>query len=67
MKFPITRETLQAFDYAKEQEDLKEEAIQKNFNQLLDIICNEFKHLSTYPKVVCEAKSVLPQWIQTYA
>ena len=43
MKFPITRESLQAFDYAKEQEELKEEAIQKNFNQILDIICNEFK------------------------
>jgi hypothetical protein len=43
MKFPITRESLQAFDPAKEREELKEEAIQKNFNQLLDIICNEFK------------------------
>lgn len=29
MKFPITRESLQAFDYAKEQEELKEEEIQK--------------------------------------
>jgi hypothetical protein len=43
MKFPITRETLQAFDYAKEQEELREEAIQTNLNQLLDIICKEFK------------------------
>ena len=43
MKFPITRESLQAFDFAKEQEELREEAIQTNLNQLLDIIRKEFK------------------------
>lgn len=43
MKFPITRETLQAFDYAKEQEELKEEEIQKNLKSILDHLCKEFK------------------------
>ena len=43
MKFPITRETLQAFDYTKEQEELKEEEIQKTLTQILDELCKEFK------------------------
>jgi len=43
MKFPITRETLQAFDYAKEQEELKEEEVQKAFIQTIDIICKEVR------------------------
>jgi 23S rRNA maturation-related 3'-5' exoribonuclease YhaM len=43
MKFPITRETLQGFDYAKEQAELKEEEIQKRFTLILDGLCKEFK------------------------
>jgi hypothetical protein len=43
MKFPITRESLQAFDYAKEKEELREEEIQKRFMQILEGLCNEFK------------------------
>ena len=43
MKFPITRESLQAFDYAKEQEELKEEEIQKRLAIILDQLCREFK------------------------
>ena len=43
MKFPITRETLQAFDYTKEQEELKEEEIQKTLTQILEGFCKEFK------------------------
>jgi len=43
MKFPITRESLQAFDYAKEQEELKEEEIQKRHTQILEGLCNHFK------------------------
>ena len=43
MKFPITRESLQAFDYAKEQEELKEEEIQKRLTLILDGLCKEFK------------------------
>ena len=42
MKFPITRESLQAFDYAKEQEELKEEEIQKRLALILDGLCKEF-------------------------
>ena len=43
MKFPITRESLQAFDYAKEQMELMEEEIQKRLTLILDELCNEFK------------------------
>ena len=43
MKFPITRESLQAFDYVKEQEEMRDEEIQKRFAQILDSICKEFK------------------------
>jgi hypothetical protein len=43
MKFPITRESLQAFDYAKEQEELKEEEIQKQLTQILEQLCKQFK------------------------
>ena len=41
MKFPITREALQVFDYAKDQEELMEKEVQKSLTQLVDIICNE--------------------------
>jgi UDP-N-acetylglucosamine pyrophosphorylase len=43
MKFPITRESLQAFDYAKEQEELREEEIQKTLSLILEELCTEFK------------------------
>jgi hypothetical protein len=43
MKFPITRESLQAFDYAKEQEELREEAVQKRLAEILEQLCAEFK------------------------
>ena len=43
MKFPITRQSLQAFDNDKEQNELKEEEFQKKFTQLLENICTEFK------------------------
>jgi hypothetical protein len=51
MKFPITRESLQAFDPAKEREELKEEEIQKSFTQNLDGLCKEFKqNIQSYSK-----------------
>jgi len=43
MKFPITRESLQAFDYAKEQEELRKEEVQKRLAQILEQLCTEFK------------------------
>ena len=43
MKFPITRESLQAFNYAKAQADIIEEEIQKRLTLTLDQICEEFK------------------------
>ena len=43
MKFPITRESLQAFDFVKEQEEKLEEEIQIRYNQILDGICKEFQ------------------------
>jgi hypothetical protein len=43
MKFPITRESLQAFDPVREEEEKIEEEIQKNFTKTIDIICKEFQ------------------------
>ena len=43
MKFPITRESLQAFDFVKEQEEKLEEELQNRFAQILDGICKEFQ------------------------
>jgi hypothetical protein len=43
MKFPITRESLQAFDYAKELDELRDEEIQKRFVLIIDELCKEFK------------------------
>jgi hypothetical protein len=42
MKFPITRECLQAFDYVKDQDELKAEGIQLRFTQIIDQLCKEF-------------------------
>jgi hypothetical protein len=41
MKFPITRESLQAFDPVKEHEERMEEEIQTRYAQMVDIICKE--------------------------
>jgi hypothetical protein len=43
MKFPITRGSLQAYDYLKEQEELKEEEVQKRLTLILEGLCKEFK------------------------
>ena len=43
MKFPITRESLQAFDYVKEQEELKEEEVQRIIREMLNDLSREFK------------------------
>lgn len=43
MKFPITRESLQAFDYAKEQEEIKEEENEKRLTLILEELCKDFK------------------------
>lgn len=43
MKFPITRESLQAFDHVKEREELKEAEVQKMLTLILDRLCQEFK------------------------
>ena len=53
MKFPITRESLQAFDAVKEQEEKLEEEIQIRYNQILEGICKEFQrtmHLNSKEK-----------------
>jgi hypothetical protein len=42
MKFPITRESLQAYDLAKIQEERKEEEVQKRFALILESLCKEF-------------------------
>ena len=43
MKFPITRESLQAFDFVKEQEEKIEEELQIRYNQILEGVCKEFQ------------------------
>lgn len=57
MKFPITRESLQAFDIAKEQEELQEEELQKHFILKLESICNNLKQ--TMPSNSKEKRFVL--------
>jgi len=59
MKFPITRESLQAFDYAKAQADIIEEEIQKRLTQILDQLCREFKQ--SMPSNLREKKFVWRQ------
>ena len=56
MKFPITRESLQAFDSAKEQEELREEELQKHFMLILESICKDLKQ--TMPSNSKEKKYV---------
>ena len=43
MKFPITREILQIYDYKKVQQEQEEEAFQKFISQQLEIVCKEFE------------------------
>ena len=43
MKFPVTRESLQALDSAKWREELNEEEMQKDFKAIIDRLCNEFE------------------------
>jgi hypothetical protein len=43
MKFPVTRESLQALDSAKYREELNEEETQKDFKAMIDRLCNEFE------------------------
>jgi len=43
MKFPITRESLQAFDFVKEQQEKIEEELQIRYNQILEGVCKEFQ------------------------
>ena len=43
MKFPVTRESLQAFDSAKYREELNEEEMQKDFKAMIDRFCAEFE------------------------
>lgn len=43
MKFPITRESLQAFNYIKDKIELREEVLQKVIPLIVDVICKEFK------------------------
>jgi len=59
MKFPITRKSLQAFDYAKVQADMIEEEIQKRLTLNLEQLCEEFKQ--TMPSNVKEKKFVWSQ------
>ena len=56
MKFPITRESLQAFDSVKEKEEREEEEIQKRFALILEGLCKEFQR--SMPSNIREKKFV---------
>jgi hypothetical protein len=43
MKFPITRESLQAFDSKEDEDERKEEEIQKRLALILEGLCKEFE------------------------
>jgi len=43
MKFPITRERLQAFDSKEDEDERKEEEIQKRLALILEGLCKEFE------------------------
>jgi len=51
MKFPITRESLQAFDCVKDREEVKEEERQQRIIQNIDRLCSNFKrNMPVYSK-----------------
>ena len=51
MKFPITRESLQAFDQKKEDAEQKEEFVQRMIEMCVKEICNEVvKGMTTYSR-----------------
>ena len=43
MKFPITRESLQAFDYARDCQEEQKEQNQKRLMETLNQLCGDFK------------------------
>ena len=45
MKFPITRESLQAFDYARDYQEEQEEKNQKILMETLERLCKHFKQI----------------------
>lgn len=51
MRFPVTRESLQAFDYVKDQQELKEEENKQRLKLIIDRLCSNFKsNMPTYSK-----------------
>ncbi len=50
MKFPITREELQAYNYVKDQEEQLEQKIQDSISKLIDQLCEEFKQSMKFNK-----------------
>ena len=51
MRFPVTRESLQAFDYVKDQQELKEEENKQRIIQTINRLCLNFKkYMPSYSK-----------------
>ena len=51
MRFPVTRESLQAFDYVKDQQELKEEENKQRLILIINRLCSNFKrNMPTYSK-----------------
>jgi hypothetical protein len=44
MKFPITRESLQAFDPVEDRKEVLEEQTQARLNVMVDGLCKSFQH-----------------------
>ena len=57
MRFPVTRESLQAFNYVKDQQELKEEENKQRLIQIINRLCFNFnRNMSAYSnekKFVC--------------
>ena len=58
MKFPITRESLQAYDSVKEEAERKEECIQAQLTLLLTELCREFEQEMQMQSTIIEKKFV---------
>jgi hypothetical protein len=63
MKFPITRESLQAIDQVKEKKEKDDIAIQTHINSLIHGICQEIENLMLWemPKQggICQAQHLI--------
>ena len=58
MKFPITRQTLQAFDIEKDRLEVCKEEIQRQLIQILETVCQDFKRNLYSPPIFPQNKYI---------